>query len=404
MVWTFCFFYNCSNILNKRTNTYIDARTRSHKRGRRSLNEDDYKTEKKKEAASFNPTGFDPHSLAELPAPMLQWIDQNGFDIVFVCDYEGIIHYTSSSITRLLGYLPEEVVGTSSLAYLDSCDVPVLRNRFESTTEWPQRFHLTILDNRGKHIWMEASISLTENQGVPYYVGVAKDVSDKKEIEEMMFRSEKMSVAGQLAAGIAHEIRNPLTSLKGFLQLIQAGISRKEEYYQIMVEEIEKIETITSELLFISKPVAENKEPETIHEMLQDVITLLYSQARLQNVQISFEKGENSKLLCDRSQIKQLFINLIKNALEEMPNGGKIDIRQRQEGNDCIVDVVDEGPGIPDEVLAKLKEPFFTTKKEGTGLGLMICTQILDKHNGALDILRNETKGSTFRASLPISL
>lgn len=251
---------------------------------------------------------------------------------------------------------------------------------------------------------MEASISLIEEPDAPYYIGVAKDVSDKKEIEEMMFRSEKMSVAGQLAAGIAHEIRNPLTSLKGFLQLIQAGISRKEEYYKIMVEEIEKIETITSELLFISKPVAENKESETIHEMLQDVITLLYSQARLQNVQINFEKGSNSRLLCDRSQIKQLFINLIKNALEEMPKGGKIDIRQRQVGTDCIVDVVDEGPGIPDDVLAKLKEPFFTTKKEGTGLGLMICMQILDKHNGALDILRNETKGSTFRVSLPITL
>ncbi|MFP7493978.1 ATP-binding protein [Terribacillus saccharophilus] len=367
------------------------------------MSEDDYKTEKKKQAASLNSIDFDARSLAELPSPMLQWIDQNGFDIVFVCSNDGMIQYISTSITRLLGYLPDEVLGTSSLTYLDSCDVPILKNRFKSVVEWPQRFHFTALDNRGKHIWMEASISLIEEEDASYYVGVAKDVSDKKEIEEMMFRSEKMSVAGQLAAGIAHEIRNPLTSLKGFLQLIQAGISRKEEYYKIMVDEIEKIETITSELLFISKPVAENKEPETIHEMLQDVITLLYSQARLQNVQISFEKGANSRLLCDRSQIKQLFINLIKNALEEMPNGGKIDIRQREEGSDCIVDVVDEGPGIPDEVLAKLKEPFFTTKKEGTGLGLMICTQILEKHHGALDILRNDTKGSTFRVSMPIT-
>ncbi|WP_254391845.1 ATP-binding protein [Terribacillus sp. DMT04] len=366
------------------------------------MKEDDYNREKQKQAASFNLMSFDGRTFAGLPKPMLKWIDENGFDIVFVCDEEGMIQYTSTSITRMLGYLPEEVYGTSSLAYLDPCDVPVLRNRINSTTEWPQRFHLTALDNRGKHIWMEASISFVETPEASYYIGVAKDVSDKKEIEEMMFRSEKMSVAGQLAAGIAHEIRNPLTSLKGFLQLIQAGISRKEEYYKIMVEEIEKIETITSELLFISKPVAENKETETIHEMLQDVITLLYSQARLQNVQITFEKGQNSSLLCDRSQIKQLFINLIKNALEEMPNGGKIDIRQRQADGVCIVDVVDEGPGIPDNVLEKLKEPFFTTKKEGTGLGLMICTQILEKHNGRLDILRNETLGSTFSVFLPV--
>ncbi len=136
----------------------------------------------------------------------------------------------------------------------------------------------------------------------------------------------KMSVAGQLAAGIAHEIRNPLTSLKGFLQLLQAGVNRKEEYYQIMVDEIEKMEAITSELLFISKPMTDNKDWENLPELIDDVITLLHPQAKLKNITIVQEGEDRLRLNCDRSQIKQVFINILKNAIEAMDNPGHIKV------------------------------------------------------------------------------
>lgn len=220
----------------------------------------------------------------------------------------------------------------------------------------------------------------------------------------MIVQSEKMSIAGQLAAGIAHEIRNPLTSLKGFLQLLQAGVNQKEIYYQIMIEEIEKIEMITSELLFISKPMTDEKKIESIHSMVMDVIMLLKSQAHLKNIEIEWSVDKDLHTYCDRSQIKQVLINIIKNAIEATDKVGviKIEVQPSMDG-DIEIDIIDEGPGISDDIIDKIGEPFFTTKKGGTGLGLMITKQILDQQNGKIFIVNSSEKGSTFRIVLPVA-
>lgn len=234
-----------------------------------------------------------------------------------------------------------------------------------------------------------------------YFVALSRDITDKKEAEEIFVRSEKMSVAGQLAAGIAHEIRNPITSLKGFLQLLQTGIEGKAEYFRIMEEEIEKIQTITSELLFISKPLTNEIQNESIAELLNDICTLLGSQARLYDITIQLNFDNEMYINCDRSQIKQVFINIIKNAIEVMEEGGIIQVNVKDQHPFVAVDVIDEGSGIPDEIIDKINEPFFTTKKNGTGLGLMITNQILEKHLGKLEVFQNDTVGSTFRVLLP---
>lgn len=216
-----------------------------------------------------------------------------------------------------------------------------------------------------------------------------------------MIRSEKMSVAGQLAAGIAHEIRNPLTSLKGFLQLLQAGVSREDAYHNIMVDEIEKMENITSELLFISKPMTDHKEMVKLPEMVEDVVTLLQPEAKLKNIEIKMKQISSQNVNCDRSQIKQVFINILKNAIEAMDAPGCIKISSQLQKQGMAIDISDEGPGIPEEIIHKLGEPFFTTKQNGTGLGLMITRQILERHEGKLEILQNEETGSTFKVILP---
>lgn len=341
--------------------------------------------------------------LAKLPENLLNWVEKNGSDLVTICDRNGIILHVSNSIERILGYKAEEVESTSSLEYIYPNDLGILKEKFVFDSNKVQKFNLGLRNVYGKYVWVECLISrIQEETDIDQYVSVTKDITDKKEAEEMMIRSEKMSVAGQLAAGVAHEIRNPLTSLKGFLQLLHAGMDRKEEYYKIMVDEIEKIETITSELLFVSKPMTEDKKWECLSQMLNDVVTLLYSQAKLFNVEIQVAVKEDVEICCDRSQIKQVFINLIKNAVEEMKDGGTIKVESNQNIHEHFIDIVDEGPGIPENIIHKLKEPFFTTKKEGTGLGLMISSQILERHNGRLDILQNHTKGSTFRVVLPV--
>src|SRR5699024_11374852 len=126
-----------------------------------------------------------------------------------------------------------------------------------------------------------------------YFFSTIKDITDKKEVEEMMVRSEKMSIAGQLAAGVAHEIRNPLTAIKGFLQLLQAGINRNDEYYKIMIDEIEKIEKITSEMLSISKPNTENRQIEPLINMIKEVTFLLEPEANANGIIISVKEPMN---------------------------------------------------------------------------------------------------------------
>ncbi len=182
---------------------------------------------------------------------------------------------------------------------------------------------------------------------------------------------------------------------------MQAGVNRKDEYYKIMVDEIEKMETITSELLFISKPLTDKKQKESVAKMLQDVIELLKPQAKLKKITFEWDPLQDVFIHCDRSQMKQVFINLIKNAIEAMDEGGTIQLFTYQTETNVVIDVVDQGPGVPEEIIHKLGEPFFTTKQNGTGLGLMITKQILDQHQACLKIVRNADKGSTFSAVLP---
>ncbi|SDL71080.1 ATP-binding protein [Sediminibacillus halophilus] len=341
--------------------------------------------------------------LSSLPDNMLEWIENNGYDLITVCNLDGRVLYISKSVHHVLGFKAEELIGVSVLELLSPYDQNLLKSKLNQYATDSQKVHLSIRNKEGKYIWAESVIGRLrdEEHASDLLISVTKDIQDKKEAEEMMIRSEKMSVAGQLAAGVAHEIRNPLTSIKGFLQLLQAGIDRKEEYYKIMVDEIEKIETITSELLFISKPMTDDKKIEMLSELLGDVIVLLRSQAKLKNVDIYLNLDKEQSVFCDRSQIKQVFINLIKNAVEAMKDGGSVFVNGRTNKGWVEIDIVDEGPGIPENILHKLKEPFFTTKKDGTGLGLMISNQIVEKHHGRLEIYRNPDKGSTFRVILP---
>ncbi|WP_430785755.1 ATP-binding protein [Virgibacillus flavescens] len=344
--------------------------------------------------------------LSELPSSIISWIENNSNDLLSIWNSKGEIMFISKSVVRILGYTIEDLEDISWHELLSPEDEMHIRN-FYSNSEKDHdshKFNINIRNKNGKFIWTDCIVSKMYDIDLNdfFYITMLKDISDKKEAEEMMIRSEKMSVAGQLAAGIAHEIRNPLTSLKGFMQLLQAGVNRKEEYYKIMIDEIEKMENITSELLFISKPLTNNKKEEIVEVMVHEIVSLLLPQARLKNVDIKWERQSKHFVNCDRSQIKQVLINIVKNAIEAMGAKGTIAINIWTENEKVIIAIIDDGLGIPEEVIHKLGEPFFTTKKSGTGLGLMITNQILEKHNGKLQIERNPDKGSTFKIILPL--
>lgn len=231
-----------------------------------------------------------------------------------------------------------------------------------------------------------------------------RDITEKKKSEELLYQSEKLSAVGQLAAGIAHEIRNPLTSLKGFLQLIEISGEGKKEYFDIMKSEFGRIEQILNELLVLSKPQTVNKEICSLNCLLDHIITLLNTQAIIKNIYIEkIDTSQNAYVYCTSSQIKQVFINFLKNAIEAMESG-KIAVNLRKDGEFAIVDILDEGCGIPDSLLARIGDPFFTTKETGTGLGLMVSYQIIDDHGGDIKVDSKEGEGTKFTIRLPLYL
>lgn len=231
---------------------------------------------------------------------------------------------------------------------------------------------------------------------------ILRDISDRKKTEELMLRSEKLSIAGQLAAGIAHEIRNPLTAIKGFLQIMHKDFKDHQQYFHIIFSELNRIEMILSELLMLAKPQETIFKKANLVTLLQDVALLLETQANLNSVSIEqIHKNNHIMINCDSNQLKQVFINLLKNAIDAMPKGGKVQVYTKREDNAVTIKVKDEGEGIPTELLKRIGEPFLTTKEKGNGLGLMITYKIIEDHNGNISVDSKIGEGSTFTVVLP---
>ena len=207
------------------------------------------------------------------------------------------------------------------------------------------------------------------------YVFLIRFISYVKAINSMndeLRQKEKLAVIGQMAAAIGHEIRNPLASLKGFTQLQQERYPNTNDFYPIMIQEIDRINSIANDLMYLGKPKSTQFKKVNIEEIIAYTLSITQQQAERQQVTIeTIMEGPLPPIDCDDKQLKQVFINLIKNAIEAMPDGGKIRINIKVlEGKRMLISVQDEGCGIEDENILNIGEPFFTTKKDGNGLGL----------------------------------
>lgn len=231
-----------------------------------------------------------------------------------------------------------------------------------------------------------------------------KDITEKLEIEEQLKKSDTLSVVGELAAGIAHEIRNPMTALKGFIQLLEDSIREDHSmYFNIISTELERIDSIINEFLILAKPQTVKFIRKDITEIMKETVEFLNAQAVLHNVQIQtfFEKGLPD-IFCEPNQMKKVFINLIKNAIEMMPKGGMITVLMELTADRSIhISIRDEGVGISKEKIKKLGQPFFTTKEKGTGLGLMVTYKIIEEHKGSIKVESKLGVGSIFHIYLP---
>ncbi|KHF40681.1 PAS domain S-box protein [Halalkalibacter okhensis] len=335
-----------------------------------------------------------------------QSLFDNNPDAVYSFDLDGNFLRVNPAMEQLIGYSEEELCKISYIPLMVEEELEYTNKRFlEATRGKTETYETKVRKKDGSIIDLKVTnMPIIVGQEIVGVYGIAKDISNQKRTEKLLYESEKLTAVGQLAASIAHEIRNPLTSIKGFLQLIKSNHKEvRGDFLTIMSDEITRIEMITSELLVLAKPQALDFQYEDLNRIIEDVVMLLSSQALINNVEVITDIEELPEVKCIGSQLKQVFINLIKNSIEAMPNGGEVVITAKlYRSNEIQVQVMDQGSGIPKEFLSKIGTPFYTTKEKGTGLGLMTALKIIDSHNGKLQISSLQDKGTTIEINLPI--
>ncbi len=332
-------------------------------------------------------------------------LDQSS--IIAFTDKRGIISNVNDKFCRISGYTSEELIGQThrivNSGYHSAAFFEELWNTISTGNVW--KGEIRNKAKNGSYYWVDTTIiPFMDKQNKPFkYLAIRNDITEKKRTEEILHRQDKLAAVGQLAAGIAHEIRNPLTSIKGyteFLSMDETGKDR-QELFSIVLEEIERVNSIVEEFMVLSKPTAASLQKKEIIPIITNVLSVLDYQLRKSKIttQLTFDDSE-SLVECDENKLKQVFLNFIKNAVEAMPNGGNLLIAVKS-SEEIKVEIKDTGVGMTEEQLQKIGEPFFTTKNDGTGLGLLVSFKIIESFKGKVYIESEKNKGTSFHISFP---
>lgn len=239
---------------------------------------------------------------------------------------------------------------------------------------------------------------------------ILRDLREIKQLEEKVRRSEKLAAIGELAAGVAHEIRNPLSSIKGFAQYLRHTLKdkpREKEYAETMVSEVDRINTVITDLLTFARPMEAELIPTDVTELVEHTIRLVQPDAQSRNVSVQMNISDLSKIPLDAHQMTQAILNLLLNALQAVKNGGRIEIGAEFDPSDSLLKiwVEDDGSGIIASQKEKIFDPFFTTREKGTGLGLPIVHKIVENHGGEINLESppfGKNQGTRITLSIPI--
>ncbi|EFV75974.1 MULTISPECIES: PAS domain S-box protein [Cytobacillus] len=333
-------------------------------------------------------------------------LDQSS--IIAFTDEKGTITNVNEKFCEISQYSREELIGQNhSILNSGLHSKEFFKNLWKTIGQgevWKGEIRNKAKD--GSYYWVHTTIVPFLNaNGKPYqYLSIRNDITERKKTEEVLHQQDKLAAVGQLAAGVAHEIRNPLTTMKGYTEFLQLEETHEErqEYLSIILDEIDRVNNIVEDFMVLAKPKAAELEERDIIPIIKNVVSFLEFEARNRNVKIGFEYQQDIiQIECDENRLKQVLLNFIKNGIEAMPDGGNITVRAGIINNQVQIAIKDTGVGIPQEKLKNIGEPFFTTKKNGNGLGLMVSFKIIESHNGKVFIESELNKGTTFNIVLP---
>ncbi|USG68345.1 ATP-binding protein [Brevibacillus ruminantium] len=299
------------------------------------------------------------------------------------------------------------------LVRFDDCNFPVTKEpdlwvgRPGEQTPWFENRKITLYREDGSSFIALVSYVPLRNQydQEAGWMVAFSDITEQERVQEYLHQSEKLAMVGQLAAGAAHEIRNPLTVIYGFIQLLEQRLPEEEKdrhYLPLILVEIERVNRIVTELLMLSKPSEPNYRETSLSEVLDSILPLMKGEAALHGIEILDLSDKNTKLEVDVEQLKQIMLNLMKNSIEAMGDGGELQIQSEVVDSSVRIHVRDSGSGIPSEHLVKIFDPFFSLKEDGTGLGLPISRRMVENHGGSMQIFSQLGEGTEIVITLPL--
>ncbi len=320
-------------------------------------------------------------------------------DGICAMNQHGSIVFVNPAYEQISGYHHASLMGSDRLNLWFENDLETARDIQARVMNGEVLSNIeTYLRNKnGERVPVKITVVPTVVSGsIEGFYAIVTDLRPVKEAEEAIRKADKLSTVGELAAGVAHEIRNPLTSLKGFLKLLRSHDPTTSRYISVMEREMERLDFVSGQLLVLAKPQTDNRKLTDLVAIVRDVVEVIKTQAILSNVELMTSLGEECLyVLANENQIKQVLINVIKNGIEATPQMGTIFIGIQRRGTEVVVSVRDTGTGIPRDMLDRLGEPFYTTKANGTGLGLMISHRIIENHGGRIHYESHENVGTT---------
>ena len=340
----------------------------------------------------------------------LQAIFDGITDGLIIVDADFRIVAVNKTEAAFLGKEPREIVGRPCYEVYcrggSACELcpahetfatgqPALVSRLELTTGYHRKgvdvYTFPVKDERGETV-----------QAIQYI----KDVTDRLKLQRQLREVEQLSGIGQMAANVAHEIRNPLIAVGGFARQLHESMGPDDpnrEYTGIILEEVTRLEQILREQLTLEKHLQPAFRPVDVNQIIRDVRKLLSHGILSSQVRLSGELADGLPVtMGDANQLKQAFLNIINNAIQSIEDGGEVRVTTQQRGEWIVVRIADSGPGISEEVMGKLFVPFFTTRKTGSGLGLAVTRRIIENHGGEIEVDSEVGKGTIFEVRVPI--
>jgi two-component system, sporulation sensor kinase E len=342
-----------------------------------------------------------PHKVGRGPThpfPSLNWLNAG----VIHLDNQGWLTIYNDLAAKLLDIAAEPDVPVR----IEECiaatreEYKLLHHILTSKAEVRNQLITWAENRRIRHVLID---SYSVETGV--YV-VMKDLGDFVLLDQHLQRTDKLAVVGKVAAGVAHEIRNPLTTVRGFLQVMMNRLSEKEmdeeeEYLRMMVAEVDKVESLVKELLLLSKPQRTARRHCQLSQVVRALEPFILEQAAEKKLRAQVTLDEDTPAVVgDEELLSHVIVQLVENAVEAMDVGGRLTVSVRRENRLVRLDVGDTGPGIPYYQMDQVFDAFFTTKEKGTGLGLPICQKIVSDHGGEIHV-SSKGFGTTFSVLLP---